>query len=246
MRYAPKPLPLVLLLLALAASLIVPRHARGQARVSLQAGRSMSSAAGSFSLYRGVETAFGEYVTSEEFKEFGYRSGIAARVSVIVQAARSNGFQFGIAYTGKGTTYFNDLATPDLDFRQGLSFSYIELPLLVRFNPARKRVVTPHVAVGPVLSYLVGCTKFTRRDYSRTTAKCRTENFVNKPIDRKRTGLGAMANFGIVVATPRTWTLSLDVLYEYGLLPMIREESLKNRMFAILAGIELPLRLGYN
>ena len=204
-----------LLALALSVSLFVPGSVYGQTSLSLQAGASLATLGGS-----DVESA-------------DSRIGMRVGASAIFPLSANLDLQFGAAYTGKGAT----------EHETGLDvlfeLDYLEIPLLLRFTPSVAGTLSPHFTIGPALSLRVGCSASAEADGYEISTDCDNEAFFE---DLKTDDFGAMAGAGLDIATSESLSVSLDLLYNFGLSSISESDDVKNRAFSILAGVTFPIR----
>ena len=199
--------------LALSVSLLVPGSVQGQTSLSLQAGASLATLGGN-----DVDSA-------------DSRTGIKVRTSAILPLTTSLGLQLGAAYAEKGATEQEDGV--DLAF----DFDYLEIPLLLRLSPAVAGTLSPHFTIGPTLSFRVACNASGKVEGIEISVDCDDAEFA----DLKTIDFGAVAGAGLDIATPGSLSVSLDVLYNFGLTSISESDDVKNRAFSILAGITFPI-----
>ena len=178
-------LPLILLL-ALSAGLYMPEAARGQVSVSFQAGASLTTAAGRFGY---VEDALGG--DDPEFQ-----LSFAARASAIIPLNAGAALQIGVAYTGKGMSYWIDnpirFTEEQVDWIQRVN--YVEFPLLLNYKPFPKRTVTPHVVVSSAISLTVDCNVVSKTGDSTIAGGCKPDASI--PYISKSVDVGLVAGLG--------------------------------------------------
>ena len=201
-----------LLALAVSVSLFVPGSVYGQTSLSLQAGASLATLGGS-----DVESA-------------DSRIGMRVGASAIFPFSANLDLQFGAAYTGKGATEHE--AGIDLL----LELDYLEIPVLLRFTPSVAGTLSPHFTIGPALSLRVGCSASAGAEGFEISVDCDDER------DLKKIDFGAMAGAGIDIATSGSLSVSLDLLYNFGL-SSISEADVKNPRVFDSSGRHVPHRL---
>ena len=217
MRLAPHLLQQVspLFALALSVSLLVPGSVQGQTSLSLQAGASLATLGGS------------------DVDRADSRTGIKVRASAILPLTTSLGLQLGAAYAAKGATEQEDGV--DLAF----DLDYLEIPLLLRLSPAVAGTLSPHFTIGPTLSFRAACNVSGKAEGFEISVDCDDAEFAD--LSLKTIDFGAVAGAGLDIATPGSLSVSLDVLYNFGLASISESDDVKNRAFSILAGITFPI-----
>ncbi len=149
-RFARK---LRLLLLLVFVGLPLPNSAQGQLTVLVHAGTTHSTLEWNpSSLPEGVPEI-----------GVGNRTGYKVGVSAIMHLAPNIGLQFGAAYAQRGQVFrqvFPDLGLsgyPFSEIKVVQEFDYVELPLLLTLSRDVKGKLSPHVTIGPALSFRVNC-----------------------------------------------------------------------------------------
>ena len=202
-----------LLALALSVSLFVPGSVYGQTGLSLQAGASLATLGGS------------------DVASADYRIGMRVGASAIFPFSANLDLQFGAAYVAKGATEH------ELGVDIAVELDYFEIPLLLRLSPSVDGTISPHFTVGPALSFRLKCSASGSAEGLKISGDC--DEFAD-PDDLKSMDFGAMAGAGIDIATSGSLSVSLDLLYNFGL-SSISESDEKNRAFSILAGVTFPI-----
>ena len=203
-----------LLALALSVSLLVPGSVYGQTSLSLQAGASLATLGGS------------------DVASADSRIGMRVGASAIFPLSANLDLQFGLAaYAAKGATEHE--AGIDLL----LELDYFEIPLLLRLSPSVGGTISPHFTVGPALSFRLKCSASGSVEGFDVSSDC--DEFGDP--DLKSMDFGAMAGAGIDIATSGSLSVSLDLLYNFGLSSISESEDTKNRAFSILAGVTFPI-----
>ena len=215
MRFTPEFLrkALPVLVLPLSAGPIVPRILEAQTSLSLQTGVSLATLAG-------------------DAENADYRTGLRVGASAIVPLSSSLGLQLGAAYAAKGATaeeFVVDVA---------LELGYLEIPLLLTLSPSVEGTISPRFSVGPALSFRISCSADAGAEGVQISLDCDSAEFDE---EIKRIDVGAVAGAGLDIATPGSVSVSLDVLYNLGLVSVFELGDTKNRAFSILAGITIPI-----
>ena len=203
-----------LLALALSVSLLVPGSVYGQTSLSLQAGASLATLGGS-----DVESA-------------DSRIGMRVGASAIFPLSANLDLQFGAAYAAKGAT------EQELGIDLAVELDYFEIPLLLRLSPSVGGTISPHFTVGPALSFRLKCSVSGSAEGFEISGDCDEEV---GDLDLKSMDFGAMAGAGIDIATSGSLSVSLDLLYNFGLSSISESYDTKNRAFSILAGVTFPI-----
>ncbi len=235
-RFFERVVPTALLVLAFAGGQFGPESARAQVKVSLQAGTTLSTVAGSLRFRPREAVLWEESEEEDEDVDFSYLAGLAVRATAAIPIRPGTVFQLGVAYTGKGMVYRYRTEGALADYHH-VRTGYLEFPIILRYSWSAKRRFSPHAGVGPVFSFLATCTAVGKGDDFKIAIGCPTVTILNKSVD-----IGMTGNFGVTMATSRFWSASLDVLYQYGLRSTLKTSDLENRAFSIVAGITFPLR----
>ena len=203
-----------LLALALSVSLFVPGSVYGQTGLSLQAGASLATLGGS------------------DVASADYRIGMRVGASAIFPFSANLDLQFGAAYVAKGATEH------ELGVDVAAEIDYFEIPLLLRLSPSVDGTISPHFTVGPgtLFSTQVQPVWISKRARG-FSGDC--DEFGDP--GAKSMDFGAMAGAGIDIATSGSLSVSLDLLYNFGLSSISESEDTKNRAFSILAGVTFPI-----
>ena len=200
-----------LLALALSVSLFVPGSVYGQTSLSLQAGASLATLGGS------------------DVASADSRIGMKVGASAIFPLSANLDLQFGAAYAAKGATQ------QEFGVDMAFEFDYFEIPLLLRLSPSVDGTISPHFTVGPALSFRLKCSVSGSAEGFDISGDC------DEDPDAKSMDFGAMAGAGIDIATSGSLSVSLDLLYNFGLSSISESADTKNRAFSILAGVTFPI-----
>ena len=192
--------------------LCLPAGLRGQTEVSLQGGMSLATLGGS-----DIESA-------------DSRAGLRVGASAILPLTPSLDLQLGAAYAAKGAT------EQGFGLEVDLELGYLEMPLLLRFSPSAAGTISPHFMAGPALALRVSCNAAASAEGLEISADCDDEFDDLKSMD-----LGAMAGAGLDIATSGSLSVSVDVLYNFGLSSISESDDVKNRAFSLLAGVRFPI-----
>ena len=159
-------------------------------------------------------------------------TGLKVGASAILPLTTSLDLQLGAGYAVKGAT--EQEFGVDIDLELG----YLEIPLLLRFNPSVTGTISPHFMIGPALSFRVSCNAAVGAEGFEISVDCDDEELGD---EIKTLDLGAMAGAGIDIATSGSLSVSLDVLYNLGLSSIAESDDVKNRAFSFLAGVTFPV-----
>ena len=193
-------------------SLLSPGSAWGQTTLLVQGGASLATLGGS-----DVDSADSQ-------------AGIRVGASAILPLRTNLDLQLGAAYAAKGAT------EQELGFDIELGLGYLELPLLLRFQPSVGGTISPHFMVGPALALRVSCNAAATGAGLEISVDC-DDDFD----DLKSMDFGAMAGAGMDIATSGSLSVSVDVLYSLGLSSISESDDVKNRAFSIVAGVAFPI-----
>jgi len=193
-------------------SLLVPGSAWGQTTLLVQGGASLA-------------TLGGNDVSSADS-----RAGIRIGASAILPLTTRMNLQLGAGYAAKGAT------EQEFGVEVELGIDYLELPLLLRFEPSVGGTITPHFMVGPALALRVSCNAAAMAEGFEISIDCDDEFDDLKSMD-----FGAMAGAGMDIATSGSMSVSVDILYNLGLSSISESDDVKNRAFSIVAGVAFPI-----
>lgn len=215
MRCTPKVLrkALPVLALPLSAGLIVPGILEAQTSLSLQTGVSLATLAG-------------------DAENADYRAGLRVGASAILPLPSNLGLQLGGAYAAKGAT------DEEFGVDVALELGYLEIPLLLTLSPSVEGTMSPRFSVGPALSFRISCSTDPGVEGVQISLDCDSAEFDE---EIKKIELGAVAGAGLDIATSGSLSVSLDLLYNLGLVSVFELDDTKNRAFSILAGITIPI-----
>ena len=201
-----------LIALTFSVGLFVPESVRGQMGLSLQAGASLATLGGS-----DVDSA-------------DSRIGPRVAASAIVPLRSNLDLQLGAAYAAKGAT------EQEFGVDVNLGLGYLEIPVLLRLTPSVAGTISPHFTIGPALALRVSCNAAVSAEGVEISIDC-DEEFD----DLKSMDFGAIAGAGLDIATSGSLSVSLDLLYNFGLSSIAESDDVKNRAFSFLAGVTVPI-----
>lgn len=118
------------------------------------------------------------------------------------------------------------------------ALDYVEVPILVRVEIPTPGPVSPHVSVGPAVSFEVRCEAEVSVQGLTATVGCGDAG-----IDTELVDFGAVAGAGVGLARSAPVNLSLDVLYNLGLRSIIETggTDVKNRAWSLLVSVGFPM-----
>ena len=152
--------------------------------------------------------------------------------SAVFPLSPNLGLQLGGAYAAKGAT------EEEFGVDIALELGYLEIPLLLTLSPSVEGTISPRFSVGPALSFRIGCSADAGAEGVRVSLDCDSAEFDEEV---KTIDIGAVAGAGLDIATSGSLSVSLDLLYNLGLLSIFDFDDTKNRAFSILAGITIPI-----
>ena len=214
MRFKPRVLWKTLPVLPLlSAGLTVPGILEAQTSLSLQTGASLATLGG-------------------DAENADYRTGLRVGASAVFPLSPNLGLQLGGAYAAKGAT------EEEFGVDIALELGYLEIPLLLTLSPSVEGTISPRFSVGPALSFRISCSADAGAEGVRVSLDCDSAEFDEEV---KTIDLGAVAGAGLDIATSGSLSVSLDLLYNLGLVSIFELDDTKNRAFSILAGITIPI-----
>ena len=204
---------LPVLALPLSAGLIAPGILEAQTSFSLQTGASLATLGG-------------------DAENADYRTGLRIGASAILPLSSNLGLQLGGAYAAKGAT------EEEFGINGALELGYLEIPLLLTLSPSVEGTISPRFSVGPALSFRISCSAEAGAEGVQISLDCDSAEFDE---EIEKIDLGAVAGAGLDIATSGSLSVSLDLLYNLGLVSVFELDDTKNRAFSILAGITIPI-----
>lgn len=255
MRIEPLFKSTILLVLVLSGSLIGATVVRGQTTVSFQAGASFA-------------TWGGDYAKEAENAglDVGYRTGVAIRASAVLPLTDLLGLQIGAAYVHKGMSsqarggdfarFIAGEQPPELQngyFESTVDMGYLEFPALLRISPQLEGPLSPYVTAGPALSFALNCSVSSSISLSYTDPVTgenvrygESESEECEEDEYKTFDFVVKAGAGLAFALSPSLSLTLDLMYNHGLMSIIEDDEntpdAKNRTFAIMVGLAVPIR----
>jgi hypothetical protein len=200
--------------LVLACAVAAPDLA-AQVRIGFQAGLVSS-------------TLGGEAVAS-----LGSRTGVTGGAFLAVPLSRVVTLQPGAAWIEKG------VEETAFDVTDRIAFSYIALPLLVRFTLPSEVSVAAHAVLGPVLNVEMSCAVESESNNDRISVDCRSP-LLQGGIPTKSTDIGFQFGGGVTILPRNRVNLVAQVAYELGLTSIddsTPQFDVKNRAIIFSAGV---------
>ena len=226
----------VLTVLVLWGSLVGAAVAQGMTTVSMKAGASFATWGGSDVEEEGVDN--------------GYRRGLAFRASAVLPLTDLVALQIGAAYVEKGTFSQGqiDIFGAELDAETSVNMGYLDLPVLLRVSPKLSPIL-PYVTAGPAFSYSLNCSFSTSVNGTVTHLHTGEEETISESesagcgedVESKTLDFGVTVGAGVILLSPAL-SPTLEFLYDYGLVSIDKESDVRNRAFAIMAGVTIPIR----
>lgn len=172
-------------------------------------------------------------LASDDIDDLSSRVGLKAGASATFPLSGNLGVQTGLDYTEKGTKL------ADSDFDEALAIDYVEVPVMLRYAVPVAGNVSPHLVVGPAFAFQIGC-EFTEEFQGQSESfDCEDEG-----LDIASFDVGVMAGAGISYAVSGAIAVTLDVLYNLGLMNIDAADDpvdATNRAWSFLLGIEFPI-----
>jgi hypothetical protein len=201
-------------LLLVGALALSPARLAGQTIVSLRAGLN-------------VATLGGDDIDINP----DHRIGVNIGGAVTIPMSENLGLLLGATYSQKG-------AEPPVDLGADvvLALDYLEIPALLELMIPSSGTVGAHVLAGPVVGVELSCEGRGSGGGFEVGVDCGRLG-----IDTKSFDLGAAAGFGVDVQATERVTLTVDLLYNLGLVSVEDGFDVKNRAFTIQAGLGIPI-----
>jgi hypothetical protein len=156
------------------------------------------------------------------------RTGLVAGIGVIKPLADGWAFQPELTYSMKGAK------ATDVEGDITAKLSYIELPLLLRYEVPAQSAVRPFFHAGPALALKVGCSFEVSNGSESASQSC--DDFGS---DAKSFDLGLMFGGGLAFKQMQH-TFSIGVRYNLGLLDLADGSDSKNRVLSVVGTFEWP------
>lgn len=196
-------------------------------------------------------------LTDSDFSEF------EEDVGAELKSSRRVGFQIGaylqqplsgafsiqpeLHYIQKGVNYELNVSDPNVDVSGDLTLrlSYLEVPVLLRYDADASRRVRPFVVAGPTFAYRVACKIGVEAEGFNQVADCDDtsdgEAVADDPNDPfKKFDVGALLGIGVQTTRGRR-VMSAQLRYAQGFTTVARnatgDQSPKNSGISILLGI---------
>jgi len=162
------------------------------------------------------------------------RVGIVAGGGLLIDVTEALQLQAGISYIQKGAVL------PDPDFDYTIAIDYLEMPVLLRYPIATGGRFTPHLMLGPAVSFKLGCSINASSQGSSASIPC-GEGII-PPV--QSVDIGGMGGAGVTMATSGRVAFALDVLYNVGFVTIDdspASDDVKNRAWSFVGGVTVPL-----
>ncbi|MXZ18454.1 MAG: PorT family protein, partial [Rhodothermaceae bacterium] len=176
-----------------------------------------------------------------------YRSGFNIRASVFLPISDRLGSQLGIGWVQRGYSVEiqrlenENYGYPE-DFPDRISIrdrvNYLSIPALLQFNPMSGTGI--RLQAGPVLSFALNCRAAIE---IRDGTSSETDSFDCADDDLETVDISIMTGVGVNIPVSSAFSVSLDAVYDVGMIDTSPNVESKNRGFVITAGVSLPLDL---
>jgi hypothetical protein len=161
------------------------------------------------------------------------RTGLIAGVGLIKPLAPNWAFQPELAYSMKGAKASGDGATATI------KLSYLEMPLLLRFDIPTDGGVRPFLQAGPALALKLSCDLEGTDGTVTISSSCGKVTGDFESEDAKTVDVGAMLGGGLAFKQ-MNHVLTIGVRYNFGLVDVFQNGGLKNRVLSIVGTFEWP------
>jgi hypothetical protein len=146
----------------------------------------------------------------------------------------SFGIQLGVGYSEKGG---ESSSSSDPVFWQN-HIGYLDLPVLLTYQPFSGSRWAPHFLLGPTLSIKTSCSIRTEAPGFKHESDCG-----GGTAEPRTTDLGATAGVGATYDLRTGFAVGMDALYTHGLRTVPdAEDGVKNRVFTLALTVAFPLR----
>ncbi|MXX98057.1 MAG: PorT family protein [Rhodothermaceae bacterium] len=175
-----------------------------------------------------------------------YRGGFNTRVSISLPISDRMGAQLGLGWMQRG--YSVDIVrsaetllpenSPDGIYIRS-RVDYLSIPALLQFYPTSSNVI--HVLAGPVLSFALGCSLELETELHGFVAERYSSDCTDGGTEIETVDISIMTGVGVNIPVSSEFSVSLDAVYDLGMIDTTTGIESKNRGFAITAGVSLPL-----
>ncbi len=135
------------------------------------------------------------------------------------------GFEKGFNFSFSGSNY---------DFSNAVSISYIEIPLLFKFDIDVEGSFNPHFYAGPYVAVKVGASQTSTNDINNEKPPFGPGNFFAVDLDDIRTFDAG----GVLAATLNANRFRFGLRYSFGFISYLESGSAKNTAYSIIVGYE--------
>ena len=202
--------------LTLALTLSLPVGGSAQSMVHVRAGATLATLGGS------------------DAPSVDSRIGLDLGGAVTFDLTESLALQAGLSYVQKGA----NLPQGDIDL--GIQIDYLDIPVLLRYVVPMGGSISPHILLGPAVSFKLGCSLQVSGEGAAGTLSCGEAGV--PPV--QSLDFGAMGGAGVDIATSESFRVTFDVLYNLGVRSIDdspSSEDVRNRSWSFLAGVAVPI-----
>ena len=161
------------------------------------------------------------------------RTGLVAGVGLIKPLAPNWAFQPELTYSMKGAKGSEEGVTATI------KLSYLELPLLLRFDVPTQAGVHPFFQAGPALALKLSCDFALTDGTNSLSDSCGTVSGDFESDDAKTFDVGAMFGGGFAFKH-MDHVVTIGLRYNVGLLDVFSDGGVKNRVLALVGSFEWP------
>ena len=197
------------------------------ARAALAQGAPPATGRAAYGLIAGINFA---NVGGADAQDSRTRTGLVAGAYAAWPMANGFSFQPSLLYSMEGAKTSGDV---DL----AVKMNYIRLPAMLRYTWPVAGTTRPFVALGPSFGYQLTCDVSGSNNGVSASASC--DAFTAPELSqRKKFDVSGRVEAGLDFAmSGRTFTIG--GAYSYGFTDVVKEGSVKNRVFSVLLGVGL-------
>lgn len=164
------------------------------------------------------------------------RDGFVGGLVLVTPFAPRMAFQLEALYAMKG-----GVSRPTSTSTATLALDYIEIPVMLRADIPASRSVRPFVYSGPAFNYRVGCGVDASPSFGSQNTSC-------DELEAGDPTIGTLNRFDVgwifgggVAFDAHGRALTIGGRYEFGLRGIASNNDAKNRLWSIVASLEVPL-----
>jgi hypothetical protein len=161
------------------------------------------------------------------------RTGFVAGVYLVKPIAAGISLRPELLYSQKGAK--TTIVDEDVSAKAELKLSYVDVPVLLQFEPSSASAVRPHVYVGPSFGIKADCKLAASGGGLSASVDC------DQDFDLKSFDLGGVVGAGIGLPLGGVGA-TIGARYQHGFTDIAKDATVKNRVFSVYASVEFGKR----